>query len=1013
MKPLRSFLTGTALFFSFSLVLSLSNPLLAPATSVGNKLQPYLVQVAADSPDEMVNVIVQKADSSNHAEKFAQKLGAKIYAELDIISSFAAVIRADRIPELAEHASVQWVSYDAPMINSGESAPRSSEAGDQQDWLCEMFQIGCEEDPQSAPPDSDPAPTDSVATDPVAEELSEESDCWWDTSFSRRSKITFNNSASEGNLHNFPTLIKLNARNADYSKIQDQGQDIRFIDGNSCARLLGYEIEQWDETGDSYVWVNVPRIDAESTDDYIYMYYDNPSATDAQNPAAVWSETYAAVYHLNGDAKDSSGNNHHGTFEGSCSPSVTDGMIADALHFGDCGWINTHYAESYGDDGWSMEVFWKASGFGQKKYILSSSKAEDEFVAIGVDGVSHFVEANRTDDGTVEDTNDVWVPISEIDTNQWHYTVFQRPNADVRARAPLTMYLDGFEVLPSEAMAGYFNLNSPYSIGHRNGFGNEYNFSGEIDEVRISYRGIVRTEDYFEAQQLSMRDAFLSIAEEEVYDGSQPLLEPTPVEVPPDPTPAPRDSAPDESPPSENTYLETLYALRSTGSGNVIVAVVDSGVQYDNDFKGDDWNPDRIVAHISGVQGEEGFYMSPNNDTCSNWEMGSCWYVTDQYGHGTHVAGIIAGNGADSGGLYRGIAPKTEVVNFRVADQYGVAHESGIVEAMQYILELKKVYGYNIRVLNISINSSVEQSYHDSPLNAALEILWFNGIVVVASAGNSGGLDYNTINAAPANDPYVITVGATDEHGTADRSDDTIPTWSAHGVTMDGVVKPDVYAPGRNIISVLSSQSAWASQYPHRVYGEGEYFRMSGTSMAAPMVAGVIAHLLYINPGLRPDQVKHLVMHGVPILSSNGQSGAYLDAAELGDEASDWGLENQDNVPHILLAKMAMVAYWADDECGDTCDWENIDWESVNWNSVDWNSVDWDSVNWNSIDWDSVNWNSVDWGSVNWNSVNWNSVNWNSVDWDSVNWNSIDWDSVNWNSVNWNSVNWNSTFWGN
>jgi len=325
----------------------------------------------------------------------------------------------------------------------------------------------------------------------------------------------------------------------------------------------------------------------------------------------------------------------------------------------------------------------------------------------------------------------------------------------------------------------------------------------------------------------------------------------------------------------------------------------------------------------------------------------------------------------------------------------------------------------------------VEASYNESPLNAALEILWFNGIVVVASAGNSGGLDYNTINAAPANDPYVITVGAVDEHGTADRSDDTIPAWSAHGVTMDGVVKPDVYAPGRHIISVLSSMSPWATEHPDRVYGNGEYFRMSGTSMAAPMVTGVIAHMLYTNSSLTPDQIKYFLMHDQQArISSNGQSGGYLDASEYGDEPEDWGVENQDNIPHLLLRKTAfmtmrrsafmvmrraaLLAYYANEMCGvpvEQCDMSSVNWNSVDWNSVDWNSVDWNSVNWNSVNWNSVDWNSVNWNSVNWNSVNWNSVNWNSVDWNSVNWNSVDWNSVDWNSVDWNSVNWNSVNW--
>jgi len=1054
MRHLRKLAKPAAIFFALAMLLSMSFPLTGfSAEETASRLQPYLAEMAAESPDEIVRVIVQKADGTDLAEKFAERLGAEIYVDLPIINGFAAALKGEMLGLLASHASVQWVSYDAPMTFSGESEVASSNAVEQQDWLCDFFGIGCDPTPTPTPTDPPPDPT-ATPTDPPPDPTATptdppptepppdppEGDCWWNGDYSERRKITFDNSPIGTDLVNFPVLVKLSASNFNYAGTQNAGQDIRFVDaGATCDRLLGYEIEQWNESGDSYVWVNIPKIDAASTTDFIYVYYNNPAASDAQNPAAVWSETYAAVYHMNGDAQDSSGNNNHGTLQGSTPPSTTSGKIGDALHFGSGGFIDTDFQEYYGCDSFSFEAYWKADGFGQENYIVSNSMAADQFVSIGANGTAHFVNADPTDR---DDFRDIWTATSNLNVGQWYYTVFQRTPSDIQCRATLEGYLDGYEIHAAEAIAGYIDLTSEYVIGHRDGFGNEYAFSGEIDEVRISYRSMLRSADYIEAQNLSMTNAFLSVGSKEVYDGSQPTQEPTPTptDPPPDPTPTPTDPPPAGDPlPSENTYLETIRAVNTTGSG-IYVAVIDSGVQYDNDFKSCPYwyCKDRIAAHISGVVGEEGLYMSSNNDTCATWQMGSCWYVTDQYGHGSHVAGIIAGGGNDSGGLFKGIAPAANVINFRVSDQNGMAHESGIVEALQFIMELRDVYGIDTKVVNISINSSVEASYNESPLNAALEILWFNGIVVVASAGNSGGLDYNTINAAPANDPYVITVGAVDEHGTADRSDDTIPAWSAHGVTMDGVVKPDVYAPGRHIISVLSSMSPWATEHPDRVYGNGEYFRMSGTSMAAPMVTGVIAHMLYTNSSLTPDQIKYFLMHDQQArISSNGQEGGYLDASEYGDEPEDWGVENQDNIPHLLLRKTAfmtmrrsafmvmrraaLLAYYANEMCGvpvEQCDmssvnWNSVDWNSVDWNSVDWNSVNWNSVNWNSVDWNSVNWNSVDWNSVNWNSVDWNSVNWNSVNWNSVNWNSGTWDTaVNWNSVNWNSVNWNSTFWG-
>jgi hypothetical protein len=128
------------------------------------------------------------------------------------------------------------------------------------------------------------------------------------------------------------------------------------------------------------------------------------------------------------------------------------------------------------------------------------------------------------------------------------------------------------------------------------------------------------------------------------------------------------------------------------------------------------------------------------------------------------------------------------------------------------------------------------------------------------------------------------------------------------------------------------------------------------------------------------------------IIGEGGQAWPYLDvvAAVNGTSTAE---ANQGLTPHRLLAKMALLAYWANQN-GE----ENIDWETVDWNAVNWDAVNWDSVNWDSVNWDSVNWDNVNWDSVNWNSVNWNSVNWNSVNWNSVNWNSVNWNSVNWNS---------------
>ncbi len=377
--------------------------------------------------------------------------------------------------------------------------------------------------------------------------------------------------------------------------------------------------------------------------------------------------------------------------------------------------------------------------------------------------------------------------------------------------------------------------------------------------------------------------------------------------------------------PTANTYLDTLgvrdaWTMGYRGQG-ITVAVIDSGLEH-TDFSG------RVL--FSG-----GFNADLNKN--------------DSTGHGTHVTGIIAGNGAGSSGAYMGIAPQANLIALNVSNNAGMAYESDVVAAMQWIYNNKAAY--NIRILNLSINSAVAASYHDSPMNAAAEILWFNGVVVITAAGNSGNNNsIDTIKAAPANDPFFITVGATNEKQTVDRADDVITTYSAAGWTLDNHSKPEIYAPGQDIISTLPNNSTWKNLYPERtitIDGRGtikyRYFRASGTSMSAPMVSGAAALLLQKEPGLTPDQVKYRLITA----SGTIQGKPYLDVKKALTTATT-ASSNTGLMASRLLSTGS----------------EPIVWGSVAWNSVAWNSVAWNSVAWNSVAWNSVAWNSVTFSST-------------------------------------------------
>jgi serine protease AprX len=303
------------------------------------------------------------------------------------------------------------------------------------------------------------------------------------------------------------------------------------------------------------------------------------------------------------------------------------------------------------------------------------------------------------------------------------------------------------------------------------------------------------------------------------------------------------------------------YAWSKSLSGSGIgVAVIDSGITGGKDFTLPNGTRSRIVYNQNFVSGQNTY--------------------ADMYGHGTHVAGILAGNGMNSRGTtfrktFMGIADGANLINLRVLDQNGSGHDSTVIAAIQTAINLKSKY--NIRVINLSLGRAVYESYKLDPICQAVEAAWKAGIVVVVAAGNEGRNDsfhtdgYGTI-AAPGDDPYAITVGAMKPMATTTRADDMIASYSSKGPTLyDHIVKPDIVAPGNLMISVLASSSVTLakaapgnivalSSYSTNAKGAASYFTLSGTSMAAPVVSGAVALLLQKSASLTPDQVKARLM---------------------------------------------------------------------------------------------------------------------------------------------------------
>jgi serine protease AprX len=281
------------------------------------------------------------------------------------------------------------------------------------------------------------------------------------------------------------------------------------------------------------------------------------------------------------------------------------------------------------------------------------------------------------------------------------------------------------------------------------------------------------------------------------------------------------------------------------GSG-VGVALIDSGVTSWHD----DLGSDRVVHFMDFVDFQPLAY--------------------DDYGHGTHVAGIIAGSGYDSNGARTGMAPGASLIVLKVLDGDGNGYISNVIAALDYAVQNR--VQFNIRVVNLSVAAGVYESYETDPLTLAARRAVEAGIVVVTAAGNFGRNakdqpQYGGITS-PGNAPWVLTVGASTHKGTVTRKDDQVAAFSSRGPSfIDYAAKPDLVAPGVGIESLTDGSSLLFSTHPAaRLWGSVDtvtqpYLSLSGTSMSAPVVAGTVALMLQANPTLTPNLVKAILQY--------------------------------------------------------------------------------------------------------------------------------------------------------
>jgi serine protease AprX len=397
----------------------------------------------------------------------------------------------------------------------------------------------------------------------------------------------------------------------------------------------------------------------------------------------------------------------------------------------------------------------------------------------------------------------------------------------------------------------------------------------------------------------------------------------------------------------------TQGGLDGTGVG---VAVLDSGSADVPDLDGVH-GQSRVVAFVDFVNGQRHMY--------------------DDGGHGTFVDGLIAGNGSmsrptDQGGKattqYRGVAPDANIVSLKVLDSHGQGRASSLIAAIAWAICHRQQY--NIRVMNISVEGDVTSPAAYDPLDRAVDAAWRAGIVVVCAAGNEGAFGQGGI-LSPGNDPYAITVGASDTQQTADPSDDTVCSYSSVGPTLyDEFAKPDLVAPGNHLVSLRAPWSWVDLTYPQTRVAVSSYIPgapswlpssyavMSGTSASAPVVAGAAALMVQQDPTLTPGDVKLRLMDSADPLSgasSYAQGAGELDvAAALADTSTTSGYD--------LSAKLGSGSTVLPLDV--LLQWQKYGWSKYGWSKYGWSKYGWSKYGWSKYGWSKYGWSDYAWSVV-------------------------------------------------
>jgi serine protease AprX len=461
---------------------------------------------------------------------------------------------------------------------------------------------------------------------------------------------------------------------------------------------------------------------------------------------------------------------------------------------------------------------------------------------------------------------------------------------------------------------------------------------------------------------------------------------------------------------------QAYWGAGYTGAG-VGVALIDSG-----------------VVPVDGLTGTGKVVNGPD----LSWESQvPALAHLDTYGHGTHMAGIIAGRaGGATPGAYTndstnfiGVAPDARLVSVKVADQHGVTDVSQVIAAIDWVVRHRNDNGLNIRVINLSYGTDSSQSYLLDPLAFAAEQAWNAGVFVVAAAGNNGSTGSGSL-LDPAYDPNLMAVGAADET----VSPNTVAAFSSTGNASRSV---DLVAPGTHVVSLRDPGS-----YIDQTYGSTggvtpSLFRGSGTSQATAVTSGAAALVIQQHPQITPDQLKALLSDTaspLPGMSAQQEGHGELNLANAlgapvpasgnraGSSSGNGSLESARGSLHESLGGLALSgeqdifghpfdssAMASQEAAGST--WSDGMWNGSTWSGSTWSGSTWSGSTWSGSTWSAASWPGSTWSGSTWSAATWPGSTWSGSTWSAASWPGSTWSGSTWSGSTWSGSSWSGSTW--